>query len=220
MKWLTGLAAGLVLSAGAAPAAEKWDMPTAYADANYHTQNVRLFAKAVGVCTGSELEIVVHGNGSLFKGEEIKRAVQNGRAPIGERLLSAHQKESAMFGFDSVPFLASSFEASERLWQAAKGRLSEVLADQDLVLLYSVPWPPQGMYFKHEIAGIADMEGVRVPRQQRRERKTGGAGRHGGGARRGGAAEAGVGERCGAGVPLVRRDGLRPQGLGIYEPFL
>ena len=161
MKWLTGLAAGLVLSAGAAPAAEKWDMPTAYADANYHTQNVRLFAKAVGVCTGSELEIVVHGNGSLFKGEEIKRAVQNGRAPIGERLLSAHQKESAMFGFDSVPFLASSFEASERLWQAARGRLSEVLADQDLVLLYSVPWPPQGMYFKHEITGIADMEGVR-----------------------------------------------------------
>ena len=91
MKWLTGLAAGLALSAGTVHAADKWDMPTAYVDSNYHTQNGKLFAEAVGVCTGGDLEIVVHGGGTLFKGGEIKRAVQTGRAPIGERLLSAHQ---------------------------------------------------------------------------------------------------------------------------------
>ena len=83
-------------------------------DSNYHTQNGKLFAEAVGVCTGGDLEIVVHGGGTLFKGGEIKRAVQTGRAPIGERLLSARQNENAVFGFDSVPFLASSFEASLR----------------------------------------------------------------------------------------------------------
>ena len=105
MKWLTGLAAGLALSAGTVHAADKWDMPTAYVDSNYHTQNGKLFAEAVGVCTGGDLEIVVHGGGSLFKGGEIKHAVQTGWAPIGERLLSAHQSENAVFGFDSVPFL-------------------------------------------------------------------------------------------------------------------
>ena len=99
MKWLTGLAAGLALSAGTVHAADKWDMPTAYVDSNYHTQNGKLFAKAVAVCTGGDLEIVVHGGGTLFKGGEIKRAVQTGRAPIGERLLSAHQNEKAVFGF-------------------------------------------------------------------------------------------------------------------------
>ena len=161
MKWLTGLATGLVLSVGTVHAADKWDMPMAYADSNYHTQNGKLFAEAVGVCTGGELEIVVHGGGSLFKGDETKRAVQTGQAPIGERLLSAHQNENAVFGFDSVPFLASSFEASDRLWQAAKGRLTEILANQNLVLLYSVPWPPQGMYFKREISGVADMGGIK-----------------------------------------------------------
>ena len=113
------------------------------------------------MCTGGELEIVVHGEGSLFKCEEIKRAVQTGQAPIGERLLSAHQNESAVLGFDSAPFLASSFEASERLWQAARSRLTKGLADQDLVLLYSVPWPPQGMYFKREISTVAEMKGVK-----------------------------------------------------------
>ena len=148
MKWLTGLAAGLALSAGTVHAADKWDMPAAYVDSNYHTQNAKLFAEAVGVCTGGDLEIVVHGGGTLFKGGEIKSAVQTGRAPIGERLLSAHQNENAVFGFDSVPFLASSFETSDRLWQAARGKLTEILAEQNLVLLYAVPWPPQGMYFK------------------------------------------------------------------------
>lgn len=161
MKWFTGLAAGLLLWAGAAHAAEKWNMPTAYGDAIYHTQNARLFAKAVGVCTGGKLDIVVHGGGSLIKGGEIKRAVQDGKAPIGERLLSAHQNENAVLGFDSVPLLATSFEASEKLWRAAKGRLTKILAAQNLVLLYSVPWPPQGIYFKRAIGGVADMRGIK-----------------------------------------------------------
>ena len=159
-RWI-GLAAGLVLSAGAAQAAEIWDMPVAYADSNYHTQNAKLFAEAVGICTDGEIQVVVHGGGSLFKGNEIKRAVQTGQAPIGERLLSAHQNENPIFGFDSVPFLATSFEEADALWQAARDRLAGILADQNLVLLYSVPWPPQGMYFKHGIEGVADMAGIR-----------------------------------------------------------
>ena len=156
----TGLAAAGLLAAGAAHA-EKWDMPMAYADSNYHTQNGKAFAEAVGVATGGKLEIVVHGGGSLFKGNEIKRAIQTGQAPIGERLLSAHQNENAVFGFDSVPFLATSFEASEMLWKAARPTVEKILADQNLVLLYAVPWPPQGMYFKKEINGTEDMKGIK-----------------------------------------------------------
>ena len=34
MKWLTGLAAGMALSAGTVYAADKWDMLTAYVDSN------------------------------------------------------------------------------------------------------------------------------------------------------------------------------------------
>ena len=142
-------------------AGEQWDMPMAYADSNYHTQNGKLFAEAVGICTGGELTIVVHGGGSLFKGNEIKRAVQTGQVPIGERLLSAHANENAVFAFDSVPFLASSFGASDRLWHAARKTIDTILTDQNLVLLYSVPWPPQGMYFKKPITGVADMAGIK-----------------------------------------------------------
>jgi len=163
MKKLLGLSAlaGVALASNLAMAGEKWDMPMAYADSNYHTENGKLFAKAVGVCTGGELEIVVHGGGSLFKGGEIKRAVQTGQAPIGERLLSAHQNENPLFGVDSVPFLASSFDASDKLWKASRPALEKVMGEQNLVMLYAVPWPPQGLYFKKEVNSTADMKGIK-----------------------------------------------------------
>jgi TRAP-type C4-dicarboxylate transport system substrate-binding protein len=164
MKKLIGLAAGFVLAAGAAPGtswAENWDMPMAYADSNYHTDNGKAFARCVGTATGGDITITVHGGGSLFKGNEIKRAVQTGQAPIGERLLSAHQNENPIFGIDSVPFLATNFEASNKLWEAAKPTIEKILDDQNLVLLYSVPWPPQGLYFKKEVNSVADMAGIK-----------------------------------------------------------
>jgi len=160
MKRLIAFTAGALLAAGVA-SAENWDMPMAYADSNFHSQNGKLFAEAVGVCTGGDLTITVHAGGSLFGGADIKRAVQTGQAPIGERLLSAHQNENPLFGVDSVPFLATSYADSEKLWQASKDKLTEILDQQNLVLLYSVPWPPQGLYFKKEINSVADMKGIK-----------------------------------------------------------
>ena len=119
MKKFLGLTAAIALSAGTVHAAN-WDMPMAYADSNYHSQTGKQFAACVGTATGGEITITVHAGGSLFKGNEIKRAIQTGQVPIGERLLSAHQNENAVFGVDSIPFLATTFEDSDKLWNAAK----------------------------------------------------------------------------------------------------
>ena len=163
MKHLRFLLAGVVASFGlsALASAENWDMPMAYSDSNYHSQNGKLFASAVGVCTGGDLTITVHAGGSLFKGNEIKRAVQTGQAKIGERLLSAHANENPLYGIDSVPFLASSFTESDTLWNAVRGQLAAALEADGLVLLYSAPWPPQGLYFKREIITVPDMKGIK-----------------------------------------------------------
>lgn len=142
-------------------AAEKWDMPMAYSATNFHSATGAEFANCVTAGTGGDLEIVTHPSGSLFKGAEIKRAVQTGQALIGERLLSGHQNENPLFGIDSIPFLASSFEDADKLWVAAKPHMTKLLASQNLHLLYSVPWPPQGLYFKREINSVAEMEGIK-----------------------------------------------------------
>ena len=152
------LSAGLMC---AVQAGEKWDMPMAYAASNFHSATGAAFAECVTTGTGGDIEIVTHPGGSLFKGADIKRAVQTGQVPIGERLLSGHQNENAVFGIDSVPFLATSFEDSAKLWKAAKPTMTKILDNQNLVLLYSVPWPPQGLYFKKEVNAVEDMEGIK-----------------------------------------------------------
>jgi len=50
---------------------------------------------------------------------------------------------------------------SENLWDAARAPLTELLASQNLHLLYSVPWPAQGLYFKKDVNSVADMKGLK-----------------------------------------------------------
>lgn len=159
-KTLLTATAVAVIGANAA-FAESWDMPMAYPATNYHSENGAEFAKCVGEASGGALEITTHPGGSLFAGNDIKRAVQTGQAPIGERLLSAHANENPLFGVDSIPFLATSFDASDKLWGAAIDSIKEALDEQNLVYVYSVPWPPQGIYTKKDVNSAADLKGIK-----------------------------------------------------------
>ena len=159
MKTLLATSA-IALAAGAA-SAETWDMPMAYAASNFHSEVGANFAQCVTDATGGNLEIVTHPSGSLFPGNEIKRAVQTGQANIGERLISAHQNENPLYGVDSIPFLVSSFDEHEKLWEIAGPNVAAALDEENLHYLYSVPWPPQGLYFRDEVNSVADMKGVK-----------------------------------------------------------
>ena len=159
LKVLLSTTALTAVSASAA-LADKWDMPMAYAATNYHSENGAEFAKCVTEKSGG-LEIVTHPGGSLFGGADIKRAVQTGQANIGERLISAHANENPLYGVDSIPFVATSFEDSEKLWKAAGDKIQAALAEENLVYVYAVPWPPQGIYAKKEINSAADLAGVK-----------------------------------------------------------
>lgn len=164
MKTIRNLMATTALVAAAAvsaQAAERWDMPMAYSATNFHSVTGAEFAKCVTDGTGGKLEIVTHPSGSLFAGNEIKRAVQTGQANIGERLLSAHQNENPIYGVDSIPFLVSSFDEHEKLWDIAEPYVVKALEKDNLHYLYSVPWPPQGLYTKKEINSVADLKGIK-----------------------------------------------------------
>lgn len=150
-----------LVTTGVANAQAKWDMPMAYPSANYQSENGVAFANCVNAGAGKEVNIVVHASGSLIAGNDIKRSVQTGQVPIGERLISAHAKENPIFGLDSIPFLATSFAESDKLWNIARPKIDAALDTQNLVYLYSVPWPPQGLYFKKEVNKIADMKGIK-----------------------------------------------------------
>ena len=72
----TALLAATAAIAFSAPAlAEKWDMPLAYPATNYHSETAASFGACVAEATDNAIEIVTHPNGSLFSGNDIKRAV-------------------------------------------------------------------------------------------------------------------------------------------------
>jgi TRAP-type C4-dicarboxylate transport system substrate-binding protein len=146
----------------AAIAQTKWDMPTPYAATNFHTENVVQFAADVDKATNGKLKITVHSNASLFKAPEIKRAVQGGQAQLGEILISGYSNEDPLFGVDSVPFLATSYADAAKLWKASRKALEDRFAKQGMMVLYSVPWPPQGIYSSKPLASVADMKGLKM----------------------------------------------------------
>ena len=159
---LAGLASFTAMAMSTSAFAQtKWNLPAAYSTTNFHTENLVAFSKDVNAATGGKLDIVVHGNASLFKAPEIKRAVATGQAQMGEVLMSLHENEDAIFGVDVVPFLASSFKDSKKLWDVSKPIVSKKLAAQGLMVLFAVPWPPQGIYANKEINSVEDMKGLK-----------------------------------------------------------
>ncbi len=163
MKHVISLASAAVVAAGLAHAAGavEWNMPTPYSDKVFHTQNIIQFAEDVKTATGGKLTITVHSAGSLFKHPDIKNAVRSRQVPIGEFFLSRLANEDAAFGLDSLPFLATSYDDAARLWAAQKPVITELLAKQNLMPLFSVPWPAQGLYTKKPINSVDDLKGLK-----------------------------------------------------------
>ena len=153
--------AGLFALTATASAQTKWNLPSAYPNDNPHVENLNAFAKDVSDATGGKLQITVHGGASLFKGPEIKRAVATGQAQAGEILISILENESPIYGIDVVPFLATSFPEAKKLWLASKPLIEQKLAAQGIMVLFTVPWGPQGIYAKKEINTIEDMKGLK-----------------------------------------------------------
>lgn len=154
---LFALSAGLL--AASVMAQTKWDLASAYPPTNFHTENLVQFAADVEKATAGKLKITVHSNASLFKAPEIKRSVQGGQAQAGEVLLVNFENENPLYGIDGIPFLASSYGESKKLYDASKKSLDAALGKQGMMLLYTVPWPPQGVYSKKPLTKGDDLKG-------------------------------------------------------------
>ena len=163
-----GLAAAVAvtLAAASAPpftsalAQATWKLPSAYPADNFHSENLAAFAGDLAQASGGKLTIEVHPNASLLPASAIKSAVRIGQVEMGEVLMSLHDNEDAIFGIDVVPFLASSYEEARKLWAASRPTIERRLASQGLMVLFAVPWPPQGIFAAKAVNGIADMKGL------------------------------------------------------------
>jgi len=152
------LITGLLSTAHAA----QWHMPTPYGDANHPTKIAYQFAKEVKEKTQGELDITVHSGASLVKHPEIPRAVKTGQVQIGEIFIGIMGNTHPIFKHDNIPFLATSYDDAEKLWQAAKPEMEKQLNKEGMTLLYAVAWPAQSLYTKGPVSSLSDLAGSRM----------------------------------------------------------
>src|ERR1041384_2511947 len=158
----TAILAAAVALCGAAHAQTKWDMPTPYSEGEFHTRNVKQFAEDVKKATNGALDITVHSNGSLIKHPDILRAVSTGQVNIAEFLLGQFGNEDPVFSADNVPFVAPGYDNAMKFYQAQKPVLEKKLEGRGMKLLYSVPWPGQGIYTKDPVKSASDFKGLKM----------------------------------------------------------
>lgn len=149
------------LACGVAQAQTQWDMPTPYSDGEFHTRNVVLFVEDVAKRTNGALQIKVHSTGSLIKHPDILRAVSTGQVNIAEFLLGQFGNEDPVFAADNLPFVAAGYDSAWKFYQAQKPLLVKKLGERGLTLLFSVPWPGQGIYTKEPLKSVDDLKGTK-----------------------------------------------------------
>jgi TRAP-type transport system periplasmic protein len=140
----------------------KWDLPSGYGVNTFQVQNLQQFADDVKAASAGKLLITVHATASLFKANEIKRAVQTGQTQLGEFIVSGSANENPLFGIDSIPFLATSYAQSRKLDAASRPALEKLLASQGMKVLYTVPWPPQSLYSRTPVKTLADLKATKM----------------------------------------------------------
>ena len=159
---LSAFALAALACAGSIHAQARWDLPSGYGANTFQVQNLQLFADGVDKASAGKLKITVHPNASLFKANEIKRAVQSQQVQAREFILSGAANESPVFGTDSIPFLATSYADSRRLDEASRPLLAKTLGAQGVKLLYTVPWPPQSLYSVKPVAALKDLRATKM----------------------------------------------------------
>ncbi len=143
-----------------AQASTQWQLATGYRAESFHTQNIQQFADDVVRVTGGTLRIEVKPNNVLFKLNDIRQAVQDGKAQAGETIMTSMVKDIPIAGADAIPFVVSSYDDAWRMWVLQRPLIDKHFEGRGLKALYAVPWPPQGLYSKTPIKAVADFKGT------------------------------------------------------------
>lgn len=153
-----------VLSSHAAVllAQQQWVMATPYPESVFHEVNVKQFAREIESGTNGKIRITTHHGATLFKHPEIKSAVRSGQIQLAEYQLDNFANQDEFYNFDCIPFMATSFDETAMLWEAAMPLMEKRFKKEGVKLLYWAPWPAVGFYTKKQINSIADFKGMKM----------------------------------------------------------
>ena len=153
----------LLLAGPAAAADAEYQLTFAspYPDALFHVQNIRLFIEDLEKNSDGRIGIDFYPAQSLFNHSEAMQAVRNGQVDIAELQLTQFANQEELYNVEALPYLAKSTEEAMTLWEIATPFIEERLKRDRIMLLYTVPWPPQAFYANKELKSLDDMNGLK-----------------------------------------------------------
>lgn len=157
-------AGALVFSPAIASAqTQKLDLSTVWPDSNFHTQNCKRFAEAVGKATNGGVTITVHSGGSLgYKGPEQLNAVRDGLVPMADVLNIQQVGDAPLLGLEGVPFLVANANELKVLQKYARPEYDKIAAKFNQKILYTVPWPPGYLHTKVKTDTLEGLKGLKI----------------------------------------------------------
>ena len=142
---------------------DRMSLPSAYPADNFTS---RIGAVRQGRCGRDRRQARHHGPsqcGAVQGDRDQERGADRpGAAGRGADL--AARDEDPMFGIDVVPFLATSVPGGAQAVGGVEAGDREAVRSQGLMLLFAVPWPPQGIYSRRQISQVDDMKGLSLAR--------------------------------------------------------
>ena len=146
-----------------APAQTKWDLTNEYGFNSFIGVGNQEFADVLKARSGGEVLVTPHFGGALgFKSKDVLDVVGRGAVPMGDAAVGFWIGIDPIFQLSLLPFLVSDTQEAFALYQIAKPYYSRVLLKNNQYLLYSVPWPPNGIWSKKPIESASSFNGLKI----------------------------------------------------------
>ncbi len=149
-------------AATVAHAQTSWKLATGYRAESFHTENIAQFSREIATATKGQLAIDLAPNGSLFKLGDIRQAVEDGKVQAGESIMTSIGIDIPSAGEDYMPFVVGSYKRAQRLWELQRPGMEREFAQRGLRILYTVPWPPQGLYTTRPVKTMGDFKNMKM----------------------------------------------------------
>ncbi len=152
------------LAASAAFAQEvTLNLSNEYAATSIHGVGDARFAETVAELTNDEVEIVVHYGGALgYKSADHFDAVGEGALEIADTYGGALGGIDPLFLVSSLPFLVTTVEEAQLLYEASEADFVKVFEANDQILLYASPWPPSGLWGETGLNSRDALQSVKI----------------------------------------------------------
>lgn len=148
---------------GAALAETSLNLANEYQATTFAAVADEYFIARVAELTNGSVKINYYPGGSLgFKSIDHFDAVTDGAIDIADTYIGQLSGIDAIFSMPSLPFLATTKDQAMKLEAVMRPAYDEIFAAADQVYLFTLPWPPSGIWTKGALASAADLAELKV----------------------------------------------------------